>query len=58
MVDGGKVIHFQHFDYKNIEHYIDDISKQNAFSMLKHYTKHLLESHNFFPIVHLKPTTL
>ena len=42
MEDGRQVAHHQNFDLKNIEHYIDDISKHNAIGLFQHYTNQLL----------------
>ena len=48
MEDGMQVDHHHNPDFKNIEHYIDDISKHNAIGLFQHYTKQLLQNHDNF----------
>ena len=42
---GRQVAHHQNIDFKNIEHYIDDVIKNNAICLIYDYTKQLLHKH-------------
>ena len=42
MEDGRQVPHHQNPNLKNIEHYINDVSKHNVIGLIYYYTKQLL----------------
>ena len=45
MKDDRQVAHHQNPNLKNIDHYIDDVSKHNAIGLIYYYTKQLLHKH-------------
>ena len=47
--DGRHVSHHHKSDLKNIEHYINDVSKHNAIGLIYYYTKNYYRSTRIIP---------